>query len=95
MTSPKPAHDAVLYLGAEPARVDGLLSGSHPHSVAQDLRPDSEHVCGGTGGGIDVPGPALASEKGNSGAQLPVVVEVDMVFLGDVDHAVVGGDVQG
>jgi hypothetical protein len=44
-----------------------------------------------------VPGAALAAEQGDSGAQLPVLVEVDAVLLveGDVDHAVVRGDVQG
>ncbi len=40
--------------------------------------------------------PALAAQQGDPGPQLPVLVEVDAVLLveGDVDHAVVGGDVE-
>ena len=59
-------------------------------------RQHGQHVGLGARDRVHMAGPALAAQQGDSGAQLPVLVEVDARLLveGDVDHAVVGGDVQ-
>src|SRR6478609_3872151 len=88
-----PGQHALVHRGAEPARGDGLFAGGDPHLLAEHLAPHRVHVGGRAGVGVDVAGPALAAEQGDAGRQLPVLVEVDPVLRGDVDHAVVGGDV--
>src|SRR5690606_20859226 len=62
----------------------------------EHLAPAGQHVAGGAGHGVHVPGAALTAEQGDPGAQFPVRVEVDAVLLveGHVDHAVVWGDVE-
>ena len=82
---------------AEPAVLDRLLAGRHPGVLAEHLSPGREDVGGGAGRGVHVPGARLAAEQRHPVAEhrgRAVSVHVDPVVGPDVDHAMVGGDVQ-
>ena len=56
---------------------DGLLAGHHPGVVAEHGAPGREHVGGGAGPGVDVPGARVAAEQEHAAPQVGVGVGVE------------------
>jgi hypothetical protein len=81
--------------GTEPSFLDGLVPGQDPGALAEHLAPGGQDVPRGAGPHVEVPGPRLAAEQGQPGAQFGRRVHVEPVLGTDIHHAVVGRHVQG
>src|SRR5450631_1878647 len=81
--------------GTEQTLCHCLVPAEHPRPGGQPLAPGCQHIPGGTRFAVQLQRSRLTAHVPDASGQIGVAGEVDPLGMGGIDHAMVGGDMDG